>query len=123
METMTEEYGFALCDSSALRAVACRRLGSLPLCLPFHMADVGEAKLADGRRVLVTWGAGVGKDSQFWHAHNTRFQPIWLGADDGTCELVIGDVHDNFDEIEWLWAGLRITKVDGPAWREVKGGE
>lgn len=123
METMTEECGYALCDSSAVRAVACRRLGSLPLCGAFHIPDVGEAKLADGRRVIVTWGARVDRESQFWHAHNTRFQPIWLGSSDGTCELIIGDVHDNTDEIEWLWAGLRITQVDGPAWHEVKGGE
>lgn len=123
METMTEERGYALCDSSAVRAVACRRLGSMPLTLAFGMADVGEAKLADGRRVVVTWGAEIDQGDQFWHAHNTVFQPIWLGADDGSCELIIGDVHDHSDAMEWVWAGLRITQSDGPEWQPVPGGD
>lgn len=121
MTTMTELVGYGLCDSSAVRAVACRRLGSLPLCVALRSADVGEAKLEDGRRVLITWGAKVTPDEQFWHAHNSGLQSVWLGSEDGCGELILGDVHDRSDEAEWVWAGLRITQQDGPAWIPVGG--
>jgi hypothetical protein len=110
-------------DSSAVRAVACRRLGSLPLCLALGAADIGEAKLEDGRRVIITWGANVDAAGQFWHAHNSRFQPVWVGSSDGACELILGEDGESSDELEWMWAGLRITQADGPEWTPVTGGE
>lgn len=57
METMEAPVGFENCDSSAVRAVSKRRIGSLPYCMALGCADIGEAKLGDGRRVLITWDA------------------------------------------------------------------
>ncbi len=122
-DTMIEKHGFALCDSAAVRAVAVRRLGSLPLCLPFGARDVGEAKLVDGRRVLITWGANIGQESQFWAAHHSIFQPIWCGADSGACEYILGEVSESRPDLEWVWAGLRISHEDERTWRPVGGGE
>ena len=116
----TNMAGYELCDSSAIKAVACRRLGSLPMCVVFNAYDVGEAKLADGRRVLITWGANVGINTQFWYAHNTKSLPVWTGNAEGKCEVMIGDVHESTPEIEWMWAGLRITQDSEPQWIEVK---
>jgi hypothetical protein len=122
-DTMTDERGFALCDSSAVRAVAVRRLGSLPLCVPLRVCDVGEAKLADGRRVLITWGAHATPESQFWAAHHTVFQPIWCGANDGACEYILGEMNESRPDLEWVWAGLRISQEDERTWLPVGGGE
>ena len=117
------EIGFSLCDSSAALAVSRRRLGSMPLCLALGCADIGEARLADGRQVLTTWGRSVSPDKQFWYSHNTLFQPVWVGADDGSCELILCDSFGHSELQEWLYAGLRITASDGPAWMLVSGGE
>ena len=119
MSVVTEEIGFALCDSSAVKAVAVRRLGSLPLSVATGCSDIGEAKLADGRRVLVTWGRQINPTEQFWFAHNTAYQPVWCGADDGACELVIGDTFGSCDTEDWLWLGMWIARDGGPDWMEV----
>jgi len=124
METMEVTTGFALCDSSALRAIAKRRIGSLPLAIALNCCDVGEAKLADGRRVLVTWGRNLTREEQFWFAHQTSFTPVWLGADGGQCELVIGETFGSSDPEEWLWLGIRIERAGDVNWIPVmEGGE
>lgn len=114
--------GYSLADSSAAIAVQKRRLGSLPMCLPLGCCDIGEAILNDSRRVLITWGRNVpptgtaDSAGQHWFAHATSFQPVWLGAEDGTCELILCDSFGGGELQEWIWSGLRISSADGPAW-------
>jgi hypothetical protein len=119
MEAVAEEIGFALCDSSASRAVAYRRLGSIPFTQALGACDIGEAKLADGRRVLITWGRLADRQEQFWFAHNSTFTPVWCGDEGGACELIIGDTFGSSDSEDWLWLGMRIARDEGPEWREV----
>jgi hypothetical protein len=95
----------------------------MPLCLALGCCDIGEAKLSDGRQVLTTWGRPISPDKQFWYSHNTFFQPVWVGADDGSCELILCDSFGHSEVQEWLYAGLRITAADGPEWMPVNGGE
>lgn len=113
------ECGFSKCDSSAVRAVAKRRIGSLPFAVALGIADIGEAKMEDGRRVLVTWGRNLSKDEQFWHAHQTSFAPVWLGADDGACELILCETFGSSDHSDWLWLGIRIQRDSGETWNPV----
>lgn len=120
MTVLAEDIGFDLCDSSAVRAVAVRHVGSLPLCMALGCADIGEAKLADGRRVLTTWGRNIDRQTQFWFAHNSTFAPVWVGADDGACELIIGDTFGSTESDDWLWLGMRIARDGGPDWRAVQ---
>lgn len=117
------ECGFALCDSSAARAVSRRHIGALPFSLAMGGADIGEAKLVDGRRVLITWGRNATKDEQFWFAHNTTYTPVWCGDDDGRCELILAETFASGDAVDWLWLGLRLVKEEGPDWTPVAGGE
>jgi hypothetical protein len=124
METMEAPVGFENCDSSAVRAVSKRRIGSLPYCMALGCADIGEAKLGDGRRVLITWGRNLNRDQQFWFAHNTVFTPVWVGATKGECELIIGETFGSSAPEEWLWLGIRIEKDGGVTWVPVlNGGE
>lgn len=124
METMEATIGFANCDSSAVRAVSKRRIGSLPFSVALGCADVGEAKLEDGRRVLITWGRNISRESQFWFAHNTVFTPVWVGADKGECELIIGETFGSSPQEEWLWLGVRIELDSDETWVPVlDGGE
>lgn len=120
MQTATEERGFAKCDSSAVKAVSKRYIGTLPFAAALRSAGVGEAKLPDGRRVLITWGRNADKNDQFWYAHNTTFAPVWVGAEDGACELIIGDSFGSSAAEDWLWLGLRIVQEDGSDWTQVE---
>jgi hypothetical protein len=115
----TESVGYDLCQPGTLKAVAVRQIGSLPLAVAFGMPDVGEAKLDTGERVLITWGADVRPCQQHWFSHNSDYQPIWCGADDGGCELVIGSVFNGTAVDEWVWGGLRLTAMADPQWRAV----
>lgn len=121
MEATVDAMGFSLCDSSAVRAVAKRRIGSLPYAVALGSADVGEAKLEDGRRVLITWGRNLSKAEQFWHAHNTLFTPVWVGSDDGSCELIIGDTFGSSAPEDWLWLGIRIQLEGDVTWLPTEG--
>lgn len=105
--------------TDAVRAVRVRRLGSLPLAIAFGHADIGEAELEDGRRVLITWGRSVPTQQQRYYSHRTEFMPVWCGADDGSAELIIGETYRHGGLEEWVWAGLRITSEAGPEWQEV----
>lgn len=118
---MDAKAGYELCDSSATRAVAYRRIGSLPLSVATGCCDIGEAKLADGRRVLVTIGRNTTQEEQFWFAHNTTFANVWLGAEDGACELIIGETFGQGATEDWLWLGLRIVQEQGVDWQQVEG--
>lgn len=109
MESATiAESGFALCDSSAVRAVSVRPLGDLPFFRALHCAGIAEAKLEDGRRVLISWGAGANKSWQFWFAHHSTHTPVWVGNDEGECELILGETFGHSPAEEWLWHGLRL---------------
>lgn len=66
-----------------------RRLGSVPGCIALGCADIGTAELPSGERVIITWGRNLPREQQEWFASHTHFQPIHLGADDGSAELVI----------------------------------
>lgn len=114
------EHGFGLCDSSAVRAVSKRHIGSLPFCAALGCCDIGEAKLPDGRRVLITWGRNITPDEQFWFAHNTSQACVWLGASDGCCELILGDTFGHGPAEEWLWLGVRLVREDGESWTRVE---
>lgn len=120
METVAIDNGFSKCDSSAVKTISKRHIGSLPYATAFKCAGVGEAKLEDGRRVLITWGRDADKDEQFWYAHNTTFVPIWTGSDSGTCELIIGETFGSAPAEDWLWLGLRIVQEDGTDWVQVE---
>lgn len=119
-EAAVMERGYGKCDSSAVRAVSKRRIGSLPFAVALGCADIGEAKLTDGRRVLITWGRNASPDEQFWFAHNTSFAPVWVGAEDGACELIIGDTFGSSVGEDWLWLGIRLVKEEGPDWTKVE---
>lgn len=121
MTTMeATECGFALCDSSAAKAVSKRRVGSLPFGIALGCSDIGEAKLTDGRRVLITLGRNIGRDEQFWFAHNTTFTPVWCGDNDGRCELILAETFAAGDSADWLWLGLRIVRESEPEWTQVR---
>lgn len=112
----TTVSGFDVCDSTAVKATCKRHIGSLPLAVALGCADIGEAKLQDGRRVLITWNRNLNKSEQFWFAHNTSFVPVWVGSADGSCELIIGDSFGSSASEDWLWLGIRIVKEDGTDW-------
>jgi hypothetical protein len=123
MEATMQETGFSLCDSSAVRAVAYRRLGSLPLSVAMGCCAIGEARLEDGRRVLITWGRYVLPTGQSWYAHNTEFSPVWVGDRKGRCELILGETFGQSAREDWLWLGMRIVQEEGVEWTPVGGGE
>lgn len=112
----TTERGFDICDSTAMKAIGKRHIGSLPFAVALGCSDIGEAKLQDGRRVLITWGRNLNKSEQFWFAHNTSYVPVWVGSADGSCELIIGDSFGSSASEDWLWLGIRIVKEDGTDW-------
>lgn len=120
MSEAVMERGYGKCDSSALMAVSKRYIGSLPFAAAMGACDVGEAKLADGRRVLITWGRNATPDEQFWYAHNTSYAPVWIGSDTGACELVIGDTFGSSPEEDWLWLGIRLVRDSGEKWTQVE---
>lgn len=68
-----------------------RRLGHLPAALALNACDIGEAVLDNGETVTTTFGRNLSVEQQAWYQENTWFRPIWLGADDGSAELIIPD--------------------------------
>lgn len=118
-EAAVMERGYGKCDSSAVRAVAKRHIGGLPFATALGLCDVGEAKLADGRRVLITWGRNANPDEQFWFAHNSSYAPVWVGSEDGACELIIGDTFGSSAEEDWLWLGIRLVRDGCETWMQV----
>ena len=65
-------------------------IGIIPGCVALGCVDIGEATV-DGKKVFVTWGRNLDAEKQQWFAKNTNFQPVRLGADDGSAELVLPD--------------------------------
>lgn len=106
-------------SSDALVAVEKRRLGTLPFALALKCCDIGEARLACGGTVLTTWGLNLTQQEQEWYVRDTRFHPVWMGADDGSCELVLSNSHQSDAITQWLKDGLRLG--ENPAWETVEG--
>lgn len=104
-------------------AASRRRLGTLPFALALGCCDIGEAKTADGWVALTTWGLNLPADRQEWFIRETRFHPIWMGADDGSCELILCSSHSGDAITQWLKDGLRLG--ENPKWEDVpqEGGE
>ena len=66
------------------------RISSLPGCVALGCADIGHATVG-GKHVYITWGRNLTLEQQRWHSAHTEFQPIHLGADDGSAELILPD--------------------------------
>ena len=105
--------------ADAVAAVRKRRLGALPFALALRCCDIGEAQDGMGTMYLTTWGLNLSDADQEWFIRETRFHPIWMGADDG-CELILGSSRSGDALIEWLKDGLRLG--ENPAWEEVSDG-
>lgn len=103
--------------ADAVVAVRKRRLGTLPFALALKCCDIGEAQDHMGNPYLTTWGLNLSATEQEWFVHNTQFHPIWMGADDGSCELILGSPRSSDAPIDWVKEGLRLG--ENPAWEEV----
>lgn len=68
---------------------SAKRIGSIVGCIAMGSCDIGEATLETGEKVYVTWGLNLDKEKQEWFAANTGFRPIWIGADDGSADVII----------------------------------
>jgi hypothetical protein len=107
-------------SADAAMAVRKRRLGTLPFALALRCCDIGEAQDSMGNVYLTTWGLNLSATDQEWFVRETRFHPIWMGADDGSCELILGSSRSSDALTEWLKDGLRLG--ENPAWEEVSDG-
>jgi hypothetical protein len=105
-------------SADAVVAVRKRRLGTLPFALALRCCDIGEAQDSTGTVYLTTWGLNLSAADQEWYVRETRFHPIWMGADDGSCELILGSSRSGDALTEWLKDGLRLA--ENPAWEEVR---
>ena len=104
-------------ESDAVVAARKRRLGTLPFALALRCCDIGEAEDHQGNHYLTTWGLNLSAADQEWFVRETRFHPMWMGADDGRCELILGSSHSSDALIVWVKEGLRLG--ENPAWEEV----
>jgi len=104
----------------AVVAVQKRRLGTLPFALALDCCDIGEARDGDGNVYLTTWGLNLSASRQGWYSRQTNFRPIWLGSDDGSCELILGNSCSGDAPTQWLKDGLDLG--ENPAWEEVSDG-
>ena len=66
-----------------------KRLGSMPGALALGSADIGRVELLSGKVVYCTWGRNIDKKEQEWFLQHTTFQPVWVGANDGSAELIL----------------------------------
>jgi len=107
-------------SADAVVAVRKRRLGTLPFALALRCCDIGEAQDSTGNVYLTTWGLNLSATDQEWYVRQTRFHPICMGADDGSCELILGSSRSGDALTEWLKDGLRLA--ENPAWEEVSDG-
>lgn len=103
--------------AEAVIAVGKRRLGTLPFALALGCCDIGEARLAEGGTVLTTWGLNLPADKQQWFIRETRYHTIWMGADDGSCELLLSYSGSSDATTQWIRDGLRMA--ENPAWEDV----
>jgi hypothetical protein len=108
-------------SADAVVAVRKRRLGTLPFALALRCCDIGEAQDAMGNLYLTTWGLNLSDTDQEWAVRDTQFHPILMGADDGSCELILGSSRSGDALIGWLKDGLRLG--ENPAWEEVRDGQ
>jgi len=104
-------------SADAVVAVRKRRLGTLPFALALRSCDIGEAQDNLGNPYLTTWGLNLSAADQEWFVRETRFHPIWMGADDGACELILCGSHSGDAITQWLKDGLRLG--ENPKWEEI----
>lgn len=104
--------------ADAVVAVRKRRLGTLPFALALKCCDIGEARDNMGNPYITTWGLNLSPADQEWFVRETMFHPIWMGADDGSCELILGSPRSSDALIDWVKDGLRLG--ENPAWEEVR---
>jgi hypothetical protein len=107
-------------SSYTIMAARKRRLGMLPFALALRCCDIGEAQTSNGTVYLTTWGLNLPAADQEWYTRETRFHPIWMGADDGSCELILGSARSADALTQWVKDGLRLG--ENPAWEEVSDG-
>jgi hypothetical protein len=107
-------------SADAVMAVRKRRLATLPFALALRCCDIGEAVDNMGNPYLTTWGLNLSATDQEWAVRETCFHPIWMGADDGSCELILGSPRSSDALITWVKDGLRLG--ENPAWVEVSDG-
>jgi hypothetical protein len=107
-------------SAEAVVAVRKRRLGTLPFALALRCCDIGEAQDSTGNVYLTTWGLNLCEANQEWCVNETCFHPIWIGADDGSCELILGSARSGDALIGWVKEGLRLG--ENPAWEEITDG-
>jgi hypothetical protein len=107
-------------SADAVVAVRKRRLGTLPFALALRCCDIGEAQSNMGTVYLTTWGLNLSATDQEWFVRETQFHPIWMGADDGSCELILGTTRGGGAMIDWVVDGLRLG--ENPAWEEITDG-
>jgi hypothetical protein len=108
-------------SADAVMAVRKRRLGTLPFALALRCCDIGEAQDSMGNVYLTTWGRNLSAAEQERAVRETRFHPIWMGAADGLCELILGSAHSGDALVDWVRDGLRLG--ENPAWEEVSDGQ
>lgn len=106
--------------ADAVVAVRKRRLGTLPFALALKCCDIGEAQDNMGTTYITTWGLNLSATEQEWFVRETRFHPIWMGADDGGSELILGSTRSGDALVDWVKEGLRLG--ENPAWEEVRDG-
>lgn len=106
--------------ADAVVAVRKRRLGTLPFALALKCCDIGEAQDNMGNMYLTTWGLNLSATEQEWFVRETRFHPIWMGANDGSGELILGSPSRGDALIDWVKEGLRLG--ENPAWEAVSDG-
>lgn len=116
---MSERTNRGLSEDTVV-AVRKRRLGTLPFALALKCCDIGEAEDNMGCTYLITWGRNISAADQKIFVRETQFHPIWVGADDGSCELILGHPDSGDDLIEWVKHGLRLG--ENPTWEEVSDG-
>jgi hypothetical protein len=116
---MSERTNRGLSDE-VIVAVRKRRLGTLPFALALRCCDIGEAQDGMGNVYLTTWGLNLSATDQEWYVRKTPFHPIWIGAEDRCCELILGSSRSSDALMEWLKDGLRLG--ENPAWEEVSDG-
>ena len=98
------------------RATARRRIGSIPHCAALGAADIGEAKLADGRHVWTTWGRNLDLAAELVEVlESTTYDLVVFGTrPDAYAEIVLGMAGDDLDGLMPL---LRMQPAE-KAWIE-----
>jgi hypothetical protein len=67
-------------------------LGMISGCMALGaIADVGTCELENGHTVFITWGRNLTRLEQQWYYNHTKYEPVWVGSDNGSSELILPD--------------------------------